>query len=339
MIRKFIYILLSLFLFVFAKKTNFNSVVFLEYPEHWPKPIYDFSKTPLEKDKIELGRKLFYDPILSLDGTISCSSCHLSYTAFTHVDHSVSHGIGDSVGTRNSPVLINLAWSKSFMWDGAVNNIEVQALAPVEHPAEMGETILNVINKLQASKHYPQLFYKAYDDSIITGQLFLKALSQFQLSLISANSKYDKVIAGEDKFTIQEKNGYELFKQNCATCHSEPLFTNGEFENNGLAVDSNYRDYGRVGVTLNPIDSLKFKVPTLRNIEFSFPYMHDGRFESLSEVLKHYNGGITNHNNLSYKLNKEIQLSSNEQVDIVSFLMTLTDKSFLFNPNFAYPRK
>ena len=117
------------------------------------------------------------------------------------------------------------------------------------------------------------------------------------------------------------------------------MFTNGEFENNGLPVNSIYNDYGRVGVTLNPIDSLKFKVPTLRNIEFSFPYMHDGRFESLSEVLKHYNGGITNHNNLSSKLNKEIQLSSNEQVDIVSFLMTLTDKSFLFNPNFAYPRE
>ena len=338
MIRKLIYISLSLFLFVFAKKTNFNSVVFLEYPEYWPKPIYNFSKTPLEKDKIELGRKLFYDPILSLDGTISCSSCHLSYTAFTHVDHSVSHGIGDSIGTRNSPVLINLAWNKSFMWDGAINNIEVQALAPVEHPGEMGETILNVINKLQVSKNYPQLFYKAYDDSIITGQLFLKALSQFQLSLVSANSKYDKVIAGEDKFTVQEQNGYQLFKQNCATCHSEPLFTNGEFENNGLPVNSIYNDYGRVGVTLNPIDSLKFKVPTLRNIEFSFPYMHDGRFESLSEVLSHYNNGIQNNKTLSKDININLNLSNNEQVDIIAFLLTLTDKEFLFNPEFSYSR-
>lgn len=339
--RNTLYILfcfLSLYLFLFAKKPDFDSVVILDYPEYWPKPAYDFSKTPLEKNKIELGRELFYDPILSLDGTVSCSSCHLSYTAFTHVDHSVSHGINDSIGNRNSPVLINLAWNNSFMWDGAVNNIEVQALAPIEHPAEMGETISNVIYKLQKTKNYPQLFYKAYGDSLITGRHFLKALSQFQLTLVSSNSKYDRMIEGKELFNAQEENGYQLFKQNCAICHTEPLFTNNKFENNGLSIDSNYLDYGRLNITLNPKDSLKFKVPTLRNIEFSFPYMHDGRFESLSEVLKHYNGGIQNHNTLSKNINKSLNLTSNEQVDIVAFLLTLTDKKFLFNPDFSYPK-
>lgn len=335
MIRIGLLIAVIISLFAFSKTPEFNTVVFLDYPMSWPKTTYDFNKNPLEKAKIELGRKLFYDPILSLDNSISCSSCHLSYTAFTHVDHAVSHGINDSIGNRNSPVLINLAWNKTFMWDGAVNNIEVQALAPIEHPSEMGETITNIIKKLNASNDYPQLFFKAFGDSNITGQFFLKALSQFQLTLVSSNSKYDKVMLGEEEFTIQEKNGYELFKINCATCHTEPLFTNGNFENNGLVIDSFYNDYGRYMISRKSIDSLKFKVPTLRNIEFSFPYMHDGRFESLSEVLNHYN---SNEKNKVFSLKNEVNLSSNQQVDIIAFLLTLTDKSFLFNPNYAYPR-
>lgn len=310
-----------------------------EVPKNWPKPNYDFAKNPLTTEKVILGRVLFYDPILSKNNTISCASCHSQYTAFTHVDHDLSHGIEDRIGTRNSPVLMNLAWHRSFMWDGAINHLDVQSLAPISHPDEMGETIENVVYKLQHSKKYPSLFFKAYGDSLITGEHTLKAISQFMLTLVSANSKYDSVMRKETQFTSQEKNGYLLFQKNCGSCHTEPLFTNLQFENNGLAIDTSLNDYGRMKVTKNKNDSLKFKVPTLRNIEFSYPYMHDGRFKRLSDVLKHYTSGIKHSNSLSAQLQKPILLSSNEKVDLTTFLLTLTDKEFLFNPKFSFPKK
>jgi cytochrome c peroxidase len=316
--------------------------VFKDYnfqvPPNWPQPVYDFSKNPLTEEKIKLGRVLFYDPILSQDSTISCSSCHSSYNGFTHVDHSLSHGIGDRVGTRNSPVLMNLAWSKIFMWDGAVNHLDVQALAPITHPDEMNETMEHLILKLKRTQLYPELFTSAFGDAQITGERTLKALSQFMLTLVCSNSKYDSVMRKQSVFTPQEENGYTLFKKYCVSCHTEPLFTNGAFENNGLPVDSFLRDVGRYKITGNPQDSLKFKVPTLRNIEFTYPYMHDGRFKKLSEVLDHYTQGVQPHSTLSKKLLVPIVLSSNEKVDLTAFLLTLTDPSFLFNPQFSYPR-
>lgn len=307
-------------------------------PKDWPKPEYDLSKNPLSKEKIELGRALFYDPILSRNNTISCSSCHSQFTAFTHVDHALSHGIDDRIGKRNSPALMNLAWHKLIMWDGAINHLDMQALAPMTHPDEMGEKIENVIAKLYRSSIYPALFKKAYKDTLITGERTLKALSQFMLVLVSSNSKYDSVMRKQAKFTVQEKNGYALFQKNCSSCHKEPLFTNLEFENNGLPVDSILKDTGRMKVTKDPLDSLKFKVPTLRNIEFSYPYMHDGRFKRLSDVLKHYTTGIHRSKTLSKNLDAPIVLSSNEKVDLTAFLMTLTDRKFLFNPYFSYPK-
>ena len=308
-----------------------------QYPTSWPKPHYNFDKNPLNKVQIELGRKLFYDPILSANNTISCSSCHLSYTAFTHVDHALSHGINDSIGTRNSPVLINLAWNELFMWDGAVNNIEVQALAPISHPAEMGEEINHLIKKLQKDKNYPLRFYKAYGDSLITSQHILKSIAQFQLTLVSANAKYDKVKRGDEEFNPQEFKGYELFLKHCNGCHSEPLFTNGQLASNGLSIDTNLKDVGRFAITQANDDSLKFKIPTLRNIEFSQPYMHDGRLNSLSKVLKHYASEISTSQNLKSDLKDNLPLSDKDRVDLVAFLLTLTDKEFLFNPNYSYP--
>lgn len=309
-----------------------------EVPKSWPKPHYDFTKNPLSTSKIELGRVLFYDPILSKNNTISCASCHSQYTAFTHVDHSLSHGIDDRIGTRNSPTLMNLAWHSSFMWDGAINHIDMQALAPISHPDEMGEKIETVVPKLQVSKNYRSLFYKAFGDSIITGQHTLKALSQFMLTLVSANSKYDSVMRKQTQFTVQEKNGYVLFQKNCASCHTEPLFTNLQFENNGLTLDTTLNDYGRMKITKNKNDSLKFKVPTLRNIEFSYPYMHDGRFKRLSDVLKHYTTGVQHGKTLAKQLVQPINLSSNQRVDLTAFLLTLTDKEFLFNPKYSFPK-
>lgn len=312
--------------------------VLFSFPENWPKPAYDFTKNPLSEAKVQLGRALFYDPILSLDSSISCESCHSQYTAFTHVDHSLSHGIGNRMGTRNAPALMNLAWGKSFMWDGAINHLDMQALAPLSHPDEMGEKMAHVVDKLQHSNIYPALYYKSYGDSIITGEHTLKAISQFLLTLISANAKYDSVMRKESNFTKQEANGYKLFRQNCAACHKEPLFTNQQFESNGLPLDTTLNDYGRYKVTANVNDSFLFKVPTLRNIQFSNPYMHDGRFKRLNDVLKHYTTGIVHSKHLSKQLTKPIILSTNDRVDLVAFLLTLTDKTFLFNPFFSYPK-
>lgn len=311
---------------------------FFTIPQNWPKPVYDFSKNPLTEEKIELGRALFYDPILSADNTISCANCHSQYSAFTHIDHALSHGIGDSIGTRNSPALMNLAWQNSFMWDGAINHLDMQALAPISHPNEMGEKIEHVPGKLQRSALYPSLFFKAFNDSVITGETTLKAIAQFMLTIVSANSKYDSVMSKQAAFTTQEQNGYQLFQKNCNSCHAEPLFTNGLFENNGLSLDTTLNDFGRMKITQNSDDSLKFKVPTLRNIEFSYPYMHDGRFKKLSDVLKHYTSGIHQSKTLAKQLQKPIILSSNERVDIIAFLLTLSDKEFLFNPAFSYPK-
>ena len=203
----------------------------------------------------------------------------------------------------------------------------------------MDENIAHVVIKLQESKLYPKLFYMAFGDSVITGEHTLKAISQFMLTLVSSDSKYDSVMRKQSVFTSQENNGYILFKKNCASCHTEPLFTNDDFRNNGLPVDTTLNDFGRYRITKNPSDSLKFRVPTLRNIEFSYPYMHDGRFKKLSQVMNHYTNGIEKNKTLAPELQQPIVLTSNEKVDIIAFLLTLTDKSFLFNAKYYYPKE
>ena len=295
----------------------------LPYPSHFPNPTFDFQKTPLDSTKILLGRILFYDPILSKDNSISCASCHSPYNAFAHTDHDLSHGIYDAIGTRNAPALFNLAWQKEFMWDGAINHIDMQALAPISHPGEMGSSINEVVSKLNESNAYKDLFQKAFGEKTITGAKVLKALTQFQLTLVSANAKYDKVKMEKDSFTLQENNGYLLFKKNCNTCHQEPLFSTYHFANNGLPVDTTLNDFGRWQVTGQSKDSLHFKIPSLRNLSYSYPYMHDGRFKTLREVLNHY-------------AEQKIPLTSNEKADIIAFLLTLNDADFVFDKNNKY---
>jgi cytochrome c peroxidase len=295
----------------------------LPYPDHFPNPTFDFQKTPLDSTKILLGRILFYDPILSKDNSISCASCHSPYNAFAHTDHDLSHGIFDAIGTRNAPALFNLAWQKEFMWDGAINHIDMQALAPISHPDEMGSSINEVVSTLNESNAYKDLFQKAFGEKTITGAKVLKALTQFQLTLVSANAKYDKVKMGKDSFTLQENNGYLLFKKNCNTCHREPLFSTYQFANNGLPVDTTLNDFGRWQVTGQTKDSLHFKIPSLRNLSYSYPYMHDGRFKTLREVLNHY-------------MEQKIPLTSNEKADIIAFLLTLNDVDFVFDRNNKY---
>jgi cytochrome c peroxidase len=316
-----------------------KSVIRFSYPAYFPEPVYDFGENELSEEKVALGRALFYDAALSRDNTVSCASCHSPYNGFAHTDHDLSHGIDDQIGTRNAPALFNLAWQKSFMWDGAINHLDMQALAPISHPGEMGESIGHVVSKLQATALYPPMFEAAFGDSRITGAHVLKALSQFQLTLVSATSKYDSVKKGTTRFTEQEEAGYALFLQHCNSCHQEPLFSSFDFANNGLPVDTTLNDYGKGQITLRPEDSLLFKISSLRNLSYTHPYMHDGRFRKLSQVLNHYTRGIQESETLSDELKKPIALSSNEKTDLIAFLLTLNDQAFVFDPKHQFPKE
>lgn len=327
----------ALFFGIAAFTESYFTPIYFVSPKGWPKPYYDFKKNPLSEEGFQLGRHLFYDPIVSKDSTISCASCHLQQTGFTHVDHQLSHGIDGKIGTRNAMALINLAWNKDFMWDGSVNNLEVQPINPITNPLEMDEKLENVIAKLQKSKKYNTLFIKAFGDERITSQRLLKALAQFTVMLTSSHSKYDKFVRKEDSFNAQEEHGYELFKRHCASCHKEPLFSDTRFEKNGLSIDTTLNDMGRIKITGRAEDKLRFRIPTLRNIQFTFPYMHDGRFKTLTEVVKHYNS-LGHDKSLPKELAEPMNLSANDRVDLVAFLQTLTDKEFLFDQRFSFPR-
>jgi len=328
-----------IFLCLFFIITAFVIIDRIEFPvpKGWPKPVYDFKTNAYSKEKIEFGRSLFYDPILSADHSVSCASCHSPYNVFAHTDHALSHGINNHIGTRNAPALINLAWQNSFLWDGSIQNLNIQSLTPIQHPDEMGISIDSVIKKLSGKNYYKQLCLKAFGDSIITKDRVLKSIAQFELSLISCNSKYDSVAKKQSQFNEKEAKGYQLFKKHCASCHVEPLFSNYTYKNNGLLMDTILKDYGRFAVTGFKNDSFLFKVPTLRNIEYSYPYMHDGRLIKLSEVIRHY-ANIKQSPLLSKELQKPILLNADQKVDLISFLLTLSDTKFLFDTSHHFPR-
>ncbi len=305
--------------------------------KEWPAKIYNADSAHIEELQF-LGKVLFYDPALSLDSSTSCSSCHSPYNAFAHTDHALSHGIDNKIGFRNAPALFNLTYQPYFMWDGAINHLDMQSLAPITNPEEMHESIAHVVDKLNNQKFYRKLFYQAFDDSLISGTKTLKAIAAFMASIESKNAKYDLVLNGETEFKLQEKNGFELFSKHCASCHAPPLFTNYAFESNGLMPDTALKDGGRIRQTKQTNDSLKFKVPTLRNIEFTFPYMHDGRYKTLTEVMNHYTNSSDKNSSMNPKLKSVYLLSSNEKVDIIAFLLTLSDKQFLFDKRYTYPK-
>ncbi|MGV9002807.1 cytochrome-c peroxidase [Flavobacterium sp.] len=339
-VRAFKHLIFGIFVFgMYSFSISYFTPIYFEVPKHFPKPSYDFSKNPLTKEQFQLGRNLFYDPILSRDHTISCASCHLQASAFTHIDHDLSHGIEGKIGIRNSLTLQNLAWNKTFMWDGGINHLDVQPITPITSALEMDETLPNVIKKLQESPKYQMLFTKAFGDNKVTTERLLKSLSQFLVQLVSANSKYDQVLQKKETFTAQEQSGYAVFQTNCVSCHTEPLLTSEKFETNGLPVDAYLKDGGRIKITTLLKDSLLFKVPTLRNIQFSFPYMHDGRFKTLNDVVLFYNNNENAQKILAKKNKKQMHLTDNERVDLVVFLKTLSDKEFLFNPLFSFPRE
>ena len=308
-------------------------------PEHWPEPQYSFEKNPLTTDGFALGRALFYDPILSTDSTVSCASCHFQYTAFAHVDHPTSHGVASRIGKRNAPGLMNLAWYPSFHWDGGVLDLNGQAINPMTHPDEMGSSLEEILNKLNRDSWYRAQFKKVFGINQIKTAHLLKALAQFTVSLVSANSKYDSVMRKETNFSEQERKGYKLFQRHCNQCHTEPLFTNFKFEANGIGPHPQLLDSGRALITGKASDAYLFRVPTLRNIEYSFPYMHDGRISKLKEVLTHYANASNWQKPISRELTqKKNALNMNEQKDLFSFLKTLSDKQFLFNQAFRFPR-
>ena len=307
----------------------------LKVPAGWPQPLDIYANNKLTEEGFQLGRKLVYDGKLSTDGNFPCGSCHQQFAAFATYDHDFSHGFNNSFTTRNAPVTFNLAWMPLLHFDGGINNIEVQPLAPLTAPNEMAENIDSVLNKLRKDPNYPTMFKAAFGSTDITSQRMLKALAQFTGSIISAASKYDKYKREEATFTANELSGYNLFKAKCESCHKEPLFTANSFRNNGMPVNTFINDIGRMRITNNRNDSLKFKVPTLRNIVSSFPYMHDGRFYTLGQAIDHYRTGIiTTQPTLDPLLVNRIPLTNLEKVDILYFLYTLSVTAFIHAPRF-----
>lgn len=309
----------------------------LQIPAGFPAPQYSFTGNPLTKEGFELGRKLFYDGRLSKDGNFPCASCHQQFAAFATFDHPLSHGFNNQFTLRNAPGLFNMAWNKEMHWDGGITNIEVQPLAPITAPNEMAEDINNVINKLKVDEVYTKMFTAAFGDETINSQRMLFAITQFVNSMVSGNSKYDKVKQGLATFTQTEQNGYTLFQSKCATCHSEPLFTDHSFRNTGIPVDPFINDYGRMRITNKKEDSLKFKVPGLRNVALTFPYGHDGRFSSITSVLDHYSSGVQNGPTTDALLKNKIPLSNFDKFYLLEFLKTLTDSTFITEKRFAQP--
>lgn len=300
-------------------------------PSNFPAPAYTFENNELTNAGFALGKKLFYDARLSADKSVSCGSCHQQFAAFANLDHKVSHGVGNCQGKRNAPPLFNLAWQKAFFWDGGVKNIETSPLNAITDACEMGTDIENIIAFLKNTAPYPDLFQQAFGSTEITSQKILKSITQFTAVLVSGNSKYDKVMRKESgiTFTANELTGYNLFKEKCAGCHSEPFFTDFSYRSNGLDLES--ADEGRSHITGVNTDFGTFRVPTLRNIEYTGPYMHDGRFYSLDEVLEHYNSGVKASKNLDAQLKNGILLNASEKEQIKAFLKTLTDNEFIKN--------
>jgi cytochrome c peroxidase len=321
------------------QKPDIYASIKFEKPTNFPDTKYNIADNSPTPAGFKLGKALFYDGILSRDGSISCGTCHQQNFAFTHHEHDVSHGIDDKLGQRNAPALQNLAWYNTFGWDGGVNHLDFFSVQPVQNPVEMDEKLSNVLEKLRNHATYPKLFKDAFGDEEITTDRFLKALSQFMLMMVSNNSRYDKYLAGKVTLSDSEMKGLQLFENKCSSCHQGVLFTDLSFRDNGLSPTAR-QDVGREKITLVTTDKYKFKVPSLRNIEFSRPYMHDGRFSTLEQVLNHYQTNVKNNPNLDPLLKKPndtfgIDLTEEEKINIIAFLKTLTDETFLKDERFS----
>lgn len=295
---------------------------------------------PLTEEGVALGRRLFHETRLSVNGTQSCASCHEQGHAFADARR-FSPGAQRQEGRRNAMPLFNLAWQPAFFWDGRAATLREQVLMPIQDAHEMNETLPSVIGKLQADAGYRQAFARAFGGADITSERLAKALEQFLLTLVSQESRFDRAVRKVAELTESEKRGLRLFVTefdpgrglrgaDCFHCHGGTLFTSQAFANNGLDLAED--DHGRMGVTKQAADRGKFKTPSLRNVARTAPYMHDGRFATLEEVVEHYSSGVKRTATLDPNLAKHpengLQLTTQEKADLVAFLKTLTDESF-----------
>lgn len=334
-----------------SKVTGAITPYVLQIPSHFPDmPIPQ--DNPMTVQGVALGKRLFYEKRLSSDNTISCGSCHSPSAAFSDPSQ-FSVGVNGATGHRNSMALINLGWNTSFFWDGREQTLESQILEPVRNPIEMHNNWMNVVSMLKNDFEYPLLFTKAFGTNKVDSLHAAKAIAQFLRTMISGNSKFDVIYKNENNLSLnqseqnlfstvtpQELAGYDLFKSlngaDCFHCHNGPLMQVQKFSNNGL--DVSFSDLGRGNITDNPNDYGKFKVPTLRNIEYSAPYMHDGRFESIDDVINHYSHGIQSSPTIDplieFAFQGGVQLDQNEKELLKAFLLTLSDEEFINNPAF-----
>ena len=324
----------------------------LEFPIYFSEPFKN-NDNPLTEEGVCLGRKLFYEKALSIDSSKSCGSCHLQKFGFSDTAR-FSKGINNQVTTKKSMGLSNIAWQKQFFWDGRSNNLESQVFFPLESPQEMGLNRQEAAKRLNTNPDYKKLFEKAFRASNITPELIAKAIAQFERTLVSGKSKYDEYKHGRTSLSASELRGERLFFThpvpeanlrggNCGDCHSGSLTTSNLFSNNGL--DNSFDDIGLEKVTSNPDDKGKFKIVSLRNVALHPPYMHDGRFKTLEDVLDHYNEHIKESTTLDVQIKdatntKEgtsLGLTAQEKSDIIAFLKTLTDDSFINNKDLSKP--
>ncbi|OXB10229.1 cytochrome-c peroxidase [Flavobacterium plurextorum] len=310
-----------------------NPEVELQIPSGFPELNAFVSQNKPTKYGVELGEKLFSEKKFSADNTISCSSCHIQANAFTD-QKSQAVGISGRIGLRNTPSIQNLAFMKFYNWDGSKLQLENQPLVPIITHEEMDSSILEVIGKIKDDSVYKDLFRKAFGDENITPERIFQSIAQFEYTLISANSKYDKVNRKETAFTESELEGYKTFQQKCASCHSGELFTDQSFRNIGFPLNTNTNEAGRGRVTGIVSDFMSFRVPTLRNIEYTAPYGSFGQFANLRSVLDYFDNGVLESDNLDpiFKNNGErIPLTEEEKIDLISFMKTLSDIEFIVN--------
>lgn len=342
--KKCFFILIFTLLFFSCKEEEMYTKVFVSFekPSNFPDVAYNLEANPLTEKGIELGRQLFYDGNLASDGIVSCAFCHEQSYAFTHHGHQFSHGVEGREGTRNTPPIQNMAFQTYFTWDGGTAYLDMFPIIPITNEKEMDETVSNVVEKIKRDGTYKKMYEQAFDDGKITAENTFKALSQFMLTMVSANSKYDKYVRNEEggTFTEQEKKGLASFKEKCASCHKTDLFTDNSFRNNGLPIDSEIQDIGRMRTSFDENEKYKFKVPSLRNVQVTRPYMHDGRFLTLEAVLNFYSEGVEDTENLDPILKHAdgslgIKLSAEEKQNIIVFLKTLTDHEFLQDKRFS----
>lgn len=285
----------------------------------------------------EFGRYLFYDPALSIDSSTSCGTCHQQFAAFAHIDHAVSHGVLGRIGTRNVPALQNLHQQTSFMWDGAFSNLAMQSVNPLTGHAEMGSTLPVVLARVTSTPRYQQFAAHLYSDKLITIPRILDALAAFTGSIESHSSRYDAMRDGKLVFNDNEQRGLEIVRTRCARCHAEPNFMSNAYASNGLPVDSVLPDVGRYRVTQQDEDRYRFRIPSLRNVAITFPYMHDGRYRRLRDVLEFY---ASPHMRASYadaRVAAIDTLSDSQRKDIIAFLLTLTDTLLPRDPRYRDP--